>query len=125
MKGQRPDLVKKTIVPDVPTGAHTSSIGLAYYNLQSGPNALPEKYRGGAFVSQRGSWNRSKFAGYRVAFVPFELGEPQGGPEDFLTGFIANENEVYGRPVGIAFAADGSLLVADEPSNIIWRVSKE
>jgi glucose/arabinose dehydrogenase len=125
MKGQRPDLVKKTLIPDVATGAHTASLGLAFYNLQSGPKALPEKYRGGAFIGQRGSWNRSKFAGYRVAFVPFEHGDPAGEPQGFLTGFIANENEVYGRPVGVAFMPDGTLLVADEPSNIVWRVSAE
>jgi glucose/arabinose dehydrogenase len=123
LSGQRPDLVEKTLVPDVPTGAHTASLGLAFYNSETGPHALPEKYRGGAFIGQRGSWNRSEFAGYRVAFVPFKIGVPTGPPEDFLTGFIANENEVYGRPVGVAFMQDGSLLVADEPSNIVWRVS--
>ena len=106
-------------------GAHTASLGLAFCNVASGPHALPEKYRSGAFIGQRGSWNRSEFAGYKVAFVPFELGEPAGPPEDFLTGFIANEDEVYGRPVGVAFMRDGSLLVADEPSNIVWRVSAE
>jgi glucose/arabinose dehydrogenase len=125
LAGQRPDLVKKTLVPDVPTGSHTASLGLAFYNLQSGPNALPERYRGGAFIGQRGSWNRSEFAGYRVAFVPFKQGRPAGEPQDFLTGFIANENEVYGRPVGVAFMNDGTLLVADEPGNVIWRVSAE
>jgi glucose/arabinose dehydrogenase len=125
LAGQRPDLVKKTIAPDVPTGAHTASLGLAFYNLEAGPQALPEKYRGGAFVGQRGSWNRSQFAGYKVVFVPFELGKSSGLPQDFLTGFIANDNEVYGRPVGVAFMIDGSLLVADEPSNIVWRVSAE
>ncbi len=125
MKGQRPDLVKKTIVPDVPMGAHTASLGLAFYKPEPGEGALPEKYHGGAFVGQRGSWNRSKLVGYRVAFVPFKDGKPAGPPEDFLTDFIANENEVYGRPVGVAVAADGSLLVADEPANIVWRISAE
>jgi glucose/arabinose dehydrogenase len=102
-------------------GAHTASLGLAFYRGDS----FPERYRGGAFVGQRGSWNRSKFAGYRVAFIPFKDGMPAGALEDFLTGFIANHDEVYGRPVGVAMAKDGSLLVADEPSNIIWRVSAE
>jgi glucose/arabinose dehydrogenase len=123
MAGQRPDLVKKTLVPDVPAGSHTASLGLAFYETQSGPNALPETYRGGAFIGQRGSWNRSQFAGYKVAFVPFEQGKPAGEPQDFLTGFIANENDVYGRPVGVAFMKDGTLLVADEPGNVVWRVS--
>jgi glucose/arabinose dehydrogenase len=125
MKGQRPDLVKKTLVPDVPMGAHTASLGLTFYDAQSWKKPLPEKYFGGAFVGQRGSWNRSQLAGYRVAFVPFKDGKPAGPPEDFLTGFIANENEVHGRPVGVAVAADGSLLVADEPADIVWRVSAE
>lgn len=120
-KGERPDLVKKAIVPDVPLGAHTASLGLVFYRGE----AFPEKYRGGAFVGQRGSWNRSKFAGYRVAFVPFKDGKPSGPDEDFLTGFLASDSEAYGRPVGVAVAADGAMLVADEPGNAIWRVSVE
>jgi glucose/arabinose dehydrogenase len=119
LKGVRPDLVKKSIVPDVPMGSHTASLGLAFYDGES----FPEKYRGGAFVGQRGSWNRSQFTGYRVAFVPFKDGKAAGEAEDFLAGFIANDSEVFGRPVGVAVAADGSLLVADEPANIVWRVS--
>jgi glucose/arabinose dehydrogenase len=119
LKGVRPDLVQKTIVPDLAVGAHTASLGLAFYN----GDKFPDKFRGGAFVGQRGSWNRSQFSGYKVAFVPFRDGKPAGPLEDFLTGFIANENEVYGRPVGVAVAADGSLLVADEPGNVVWRVS--
>jgi glucose/arabinose dehydrogenase len=118
-KGERPDLVKKAIVPDFALGAHTASLGLAFYR----GDAFPEKYRGGAFVGQRGSWNRSQFAGYRVAFVPFRKGRPAGPAEDFLTGFLAGGSEAYGRPVGVAVAADGSLLVADEPGNVVWRVS--
>jgi glucose/arabinose dehydrogenase len=119
MTGQRPDLVAKTIVPDVPMGSHTASLGLAFYES----DAFPEKYRGGAFVGQRGSWNRSNFVGYRVMFVPFENGKPAGLPEEFLGGFIAREPQVYGRPVGVAVAKDGSLLVADEGGGIVWRVA--
>jgi len=118
-KGERPDLVAKAIVPDLPVGAHTASLGFVFYDGQS----FPSKYRDGAFIGQRGSWNRSDFAGYRVAFVPFQAGKPTGPPEDFLTGFLANDFEAYGRPVGVAIAPDGSLLVADEPGNTIWRVS--
>ncbi len=120
LKGQRPDLVAKTIVPDVNLGAHTASLGLAFY----ANNIFPKKYHGGAFIGQHGSWNRSSFAGYKVAFVPFENGVP-GKPEDFLTGFIKDENKnlVYGRPVGVIVLSDGSLLVADDEGNTIWKVS--
>jgi len=118
-KGERPDLVAKAVAPDVPLGSHTASLGLAFGTS----TAFPEKYRGGAFVGQRGSWNRSQFAGYRVAYVPFKDGKPAGPAEDFLTGFIANADEVYGRPVCVAFAGDGALLVTDDVSNRIWRVA--
>jgi glucose/arabinose dehydrogenase len=118
-KGERPDLVAKAVAPDLALGAHTASLGLTFYTA----TAFPEKYRGGAFVGQRGSWNRSKFAGYRVAFVPFKDGKPAGGAEDFLTGFIANDDEVYGRPVCACVAPDGALLVTDDVTDRIWRVA--
>ncbi len=120
-KGERPDLVQKAIVPDVPLGAHTASLGLAFYK----GNAFPARYKNGAFVGQHGSWNRSNFAGYKVVFVPFQNGKPSGKPEDFLTGFIADESksEVYGRPVGIEVMADGSILVSDDEGGVVWRVS--
>jgi glucose/arabinose dehydrogenase len=118
-KGERPDLVAKTVAPDLAVGAHTASLGLCFYT----GSAFPEKYGGGAFVGQRGSWNRSQFSGYRVAFVPFRDGRPAGPPEDFLTGFIANDSEVYGRPVCVCVAPDGALLVTDDASNRIWRVA--
>jgi glucose/arabinose dehydrogenase len=120
-KGERPDLVKKALVPDLALGAHTASLGLAFYRGQ----AFPQKYHGGAFIGQRGSWNRSALVGYRVAFVPFRDGKPAGQAEDFLTGFLASDKEAYGRPVGVAVSAAGSLLVADEPGNVVWRVSAE
>jgi len=120
-KDQRPDLVKKAIVPDVSLDSHTASLGLAFYTK----TAFPTKYQGGAFIGQHGSWNRSVLTGYRVAFVPFKDGKPTGPPEDFLTGFIADisKSQVYGRPVGVAVLYDGSLLVVDDASNTIWRVS--
>jgi glucose/arabinose dehydrogenase len=120
-KDQRPDMVRRAIVPDVALGSHTASLGLAFYTKR----AFPDHYQGGAFIGQHGSWNRSNLAGYRVAFVPFKNGKPSGEPEDFLTGFIANasKSEVYGRPVGVTVLADGSLLVADDSSGILWRVS--
>ena len=119
-KGERPDLVKQTLVPDVPLAPHSASLGLAFYDGK----AFPEKYRNGAFIGQHGSWNRSAFSGYKVVFVPFKDGTPAGKPEDFLTGFlVGNEEEVYGRPVGVTVLKDGSMLVADDASNTIWRVS--
>lgn len=122
MKGQRPDLVEKTIAPDVSLGAHTASLGLAFYTKK----VFPSKYHGGAFVGQHGSWNRSQFAGYKVVFIPFKNGQP-GEKQDFLTGFMADEtkDEVYGRPVGVIVLDDGSLLVADDSGGAIWRVSKK
>jgi glucose/arabinose dehydrogenase len=121
VKEKRPDLVAKTIVPDVPVGSHTASLGLAFDEH----NQMPGKYKGGAFIGQHGSWNDSKLVGYQVAFVPFKDGEPTAGMEPFLTGFIddSSNKKVYGRPVGVAFTKDGALLVADDASNTIWRVS--
>jgi glucose/arabinose dehydrogenase len=121
MKGERKDLVAKAIVPDVPVGAHTASLGLAFYTKST----FPEKYKNGAFVGQHGSWNRTKISGYKVAFVPFSNGKPSGKPEDFLTGFVANADkaEVYGRPVAVTVMQDGSLLVNDDSGNTIWKVS--
>ena len=118
---QRPDKVNTSIVPDIPLGSHTASLGLAFYDKQS----FPAKYHNGAFIGQHGSWNRSALAGYKVLFVPFANGKPSGKLEDFLTGFIANasKTEVYGRPVCVAILDDGSMLVTDDASNTIWRVS--
>ncbi|WP_447636072.1 PQQ-dependent sugar dehydrogenase [Flavobacterium microcysteis] len=121
MKGQGKELIAKAIIPDVSVGAHTASLGFAFYNK----DAFPAKYKNGAFVGQHGSWNRSKLSGYKVLFVPFKNGKPSGKPEDFLTGFIANEEkaEVYGRPVAVTVMNDGSLLVNDDSGNTIWRVA--
>jgi glucose/arabinose dehydrogenase len=121
-KGKRPELVAKAIVPDYPLGAHTASLGLVFYRAA----AFPESYQSGAFISQHGSWNRSSLAGYRVVYVPFSAGRPSGPMQDFLTGFVSNEQtaEVYGRPVGLAVQKDGSLLIADDAGGKIWRVSR-
>ncbi|KQN32608.1 L-sorbosone dehydrogenase [Pedobacter sp. Leaf41] len=121
LKGQKPELVKKTIVPDVAVGSHTASLGLAFYK----GDKFPSKYQGGAFVGQHGSWNRSALAGYKVIFVPFKDGKPAGKPEDFLTGFIADVDkaEVYGRPVGVTQTPDGAILVADDVSGVVWKVA--
>ncbi|WP_396632445.1 PQQ-dependent sugar dehydrogenase [Maribacter sp. R86514] len=114
------NLVDMSIVPDVPLGSHTASLGLTFYT----DSQFPEEYKNGAFVGQHGSWNRAVFSGYKVVFVPFRDGKPQK-PVDFLTGFIADEEagEVYGRPVGVTVAPDGALLVNDDDGGVIWRVS--
>lgn len=118
---QNAELVQKAIVPDVPLGSHTASLGLAFYT----GNAFPKKYQNGAFIAQHGSWNRSRLSGYKVLFVPFKNGRPSGKPQDFLTGFMANINEdkVYGRPTCVLELKDGSLLLTDDKTNHIWRIS--
>nr|WP_294898091.1 sorbosone dehydrogenase family protein [uncultured Pedobacter sp.] len=120
-KGERPDLVAKALVPDIQVGSHTASLGLTFYRAKQ----FPAKYQGGMFVGQHGSWNRSVFSGYKVLFIPFKDGKQAGKPEDFLTGFVANEDssQVYGRPVSVATLPDGSLLVSDDAAKIIWKVS--
>lgn len=120
LEGKAPELVAKSIVPDVPLGPHTASLGFTFYDAK----AFPEKYRNGAFVGQHGSWNRSILSGYKVVFIPFENGAPKQ-PEDFLTGFIADKDgtDVYGRPVAVTVTPQGDLLVNDDSGNTIWKVS--
>ncbi len=121
MVGKGADLVAKAIVPDVSVGPHTASLGLTFYNAEN----FPPKYKNGLFVGQHGSWNRSVLSGYKVVFIPFENGKPSGPPQDFLTGFIADENasEVYGRPVCVTVTPKGELLVNDDAGKVIWKVS--
>lgn len=123
MKGNRMDLVNVTLVPDMSLGAHTASLGLAFNEK----NYLSKEYFGGMFIGQHGSWNRKELVGYKVVFVPFKNGKPSGPVQDFLTGFLADRenSKTYGRPVGVAFAKDGALLVADDTGKIVWRVSKQ
>jgi glucose/arabinose dehydrogenase len=111
--------LQQPIAPDYALGAHTASLGLHFYRGA----ALPERYRGGVFVGQHGSWNRSEPAGYKVIFVPFANGAPSGAPEDFLTGFLNERGDAQGRPVGVASDATGALLVADDVGDIVWRVA--
>jgi glucose/arabinose dehydrogenase len=115
----KPELVEKAIVPDYALGPHTASLGLMFYE----GSAMPEKYRNGAFIGQHGSWNRNPFSGYKVIFVPFADGKPSGEPEDILTGFVNENGEAQGRPVGVTADAKGALLVADDVGNVIWRVA--
>jgi glucose/arabinose dehydrogenase len=116
---QRPDLASTALVPDYALGAHTASLGLA----DARGNRLPSDFRDGMFVGQHGSWNRKPPSGYKVIFVPFEAGVPAGMPKDVLTGFLNEKGEALGRPVGVAVARDGSVLVADDVGNTVWRVS--
>jgi glucose/arabinose dehydrogenase len=120
--GRRPDLVRRAVAPDFATGAHTATMSVLF----GADTRFPARYRDGLFVAQRGSWNRAGFAGYRVAFLPFANGRPSGPMEDFLGGFVAGgghgDDAVHGRPVGLATLADGSLLVTDDASNVVWRV---
>jgi glucose/arabinose dehydrogenase len=116
---QRPDLVEKAIVPDYALGSHVAPLGMTFYAAE----ALPQKYRGGAFVGEHGSWNRKTFNGYKVVFVPFEAGHPSGKAEDVVTGFLNNNDEARGRPVGVGVDARGALLIADDVGNTVWRVT--
>ena len=119
VKPQAPDRVARALAPDYGLGAHTASLGLAFYTA----DALPAPYRGGAFIGQHGSWNRSVRAGYKVIFVPFADGRPAGPPADVLTGFVSAEGKAKGRPVGVAVDRAGALLVADDVGNAVWRVT--
>jgi glucose/arabinose dehydrogenase len=121
VKPERPDLVARAMAPDYALGNHVAPLGLTFYTA----GLFPERYRGGAFIAEHGSWNRKPFAGYKVVYVPFRDGRPAGLPEDFLTGFMPADEPgtAYGRPVGIAVDTDGALLVADDVGDCVWRVA--
>ena len=116
---QRPDLVASALVPDYALGPHTASLGLVFYE----GSLLPAHYAGGVFIGQHGSWNRRPLSGYRVIFVPFSGGHPSGPIEEILTGFLNEDGDAYGRPVGVAVDRNGALLVADDVGNTVWRVT--
>ncbi len=112
-------LVARAITPDYALGGHTASLGLCWHPAGTLPG-FPD----GMIIGQHGSWNRSKLSGYKVIFVPFTQGKPSGPPRDILSGFLAPDEKVsYGRPVGVALAADGALLMADDVGDVIWRVT--
>jgi glucose/arabinose dehydrogenase len=118
---QKPELVAKAIKPDYALGSHTASLGLTF---AAGGSLLPQQMSTGVFVGQHGSWNRKPRSGYKVLFVPFRNGAPDGMPVDVLTGFInEDEDDAYGRPVGVVIDKRGALLVADDVGNAIWRVT--
>jgi glucose/arabinose dehydrogenase len=114
----QPDLVAKAVSPDYALGAHVAALGLAY----SDGKGLPRHLANGMFIGEHGSWNRKPPAGYKVVFVPFVNGKPSGMPLDVLTGFVSKDGVAYGRPVGVAIDRRGTLLVADDVVNVIWRV---
>ena len=114
----RPELVATAIAPDYALGAHTASLGLAFYD-----GKLLPAFQNGALVGQHGSWNRKPFAGYKLIYVPFANGKPNGPPQDVLSGFLSSEGHAYGRPVGVAVDKAGAILLADDVGNIVWRVT--
>jgi glucose/arabinose dehydrogenase len=118
-RGERGDLKGKVTVPDVLLQAHSASLGLTFYD---GSN-FPGEYRGDAFAAMHGSWNRSQRTGYKIVRIRLKDGVPTGEYEDFVTGFVVNDNEVWGRPVGVAVAHDGALLISEDGNGTIWRVT--
>lgn len=117
--GERDDLKDKVTVPDVLIQAHSASLGLTFYD---GGN-FPDEYRGDAFAAEHGSWNRSERTGYKIIRIRLKDGEPTGEYEDFVTGFVIDDSRVWGRPVGVAVARDGALLISEDANGTIWRVS--
>jgi glucose/arabinose dehydrogenase len=119
LNGAHPELKNKAVVPDVLLQPHNASLGLTFYEGKQ----FPEEYRGDLFAAEHGSWNRSVRAGHEVVRVPLDKGKSNGVYQDFLTGFVTPDGQMWGRPVGVAVASDGSLLVTDDGSKSIWRVS--
>jgi glucose/arabinose dehydrogenase len=119
-QGKHPELKDKVVTPDVLLNPHNASLGIAFYE----GSQFPEEYRGDLFASEHGSWNRSVRVGYEVIRVPLhKTGHASGEYEDFMTGFVIDNERVWGRPVGVTVAPDGSLLVTDDGSGSIWRIS--
>lgn len=118
-KGERPDLASKVTVPDVLFQAHSAPLGITFYDGQN----FPAEYRGDAFVTFHGSWNRGVRTGYKVVRVLFKDGKPTGEYEDFITGFVVSDKQVWGRPVGVAIAKDGALFMTEDGSGTIGRVT--
>ena len=121
--GERPDLIKDVSVPDVLYQSHSAPLQMAFYGASAGASAFPKDFSGDAFVALHGSWNRSKRTGYKVVRVHMKNGTPTGEYTDFLTGFVNSDADVWGRPVGVLEAQDGSLLVSDDGGNVVWRVA--
>jgi glucose/arabinose dehydrogenase len=120
-KGLRPDLKDHVTIPNVLMQAHSAPLQIAFYEQ----DAFPAGYKGSAFVTLHGSWNRGQRTGYKVVRLLFDNGRPTGEYEDFMTGFVTSDKQVWGRPVGVAVAKDGSLLVTEDGNGTIWRVSSQ
>jgi len=121
LAGARPDLKDKVTIPDVLLQPHSAPLGLTFYDGSS----FPADYRGDAFVAAHGSWNRSQRTGYKIIRVRLRDGAPTGEYEDFVTGFVVNDRDVWGRPVGVAVAHDGALLISEDGNGTIWRVNHQ
>jgi glucose/arabinose dehydrogenase len=117
--GAHPELKDKVIVPDVLLQPHNASLQLTFYDGKQ----FPSEYQGALFAAEHGSWNRSSRTGYEVIHVPMKNGKATGEYQDFMTGFVVSDTEVWGRPTGIAVAQDGALIVTDDTSNIVWRIA--
>jgi len=128
-KSVRPELAAKTTTPDVLFESHSAALGLTFYTAdENAKSRFPERYRQGAYVAFRGSWNRNRGTGYKIVFVPFnDEGRPAGGYEDFVTGFLTDPSgpTTFGRPVGVAILPDGSLVFTEEANGRLYRVSYE
>jgi glucose/arabinose dehydrogenase len=118
-KGQRPDLANRIAIPDILLQAHSAPLGIVFYE----GSQFPAEYKGDAFAALHGSWNRAKRTGYKVVRLIFKDGKATGEYEDFLTGFVVDDAGVWGRPVDVAVAHDGSLLITDDDGGAIWRVA--
>jgi glucose/arabinose dehydrogenase len=118
-QGKHPELRSKVITPDVLLQPHNASLEMTFYDGRQ----FPAEYQGDIFAGEHGSWNKAVRTGYEVIRVPMEEGHATGEYEDFLTGFVTADGDVWGRPVGVAVAQDGSLMVTDDGSNTVWRVS--
>jgi glucose/arabinose dehydrogenase len=121
LRGERPDLKGKVTIPDVLLQSHSASLGMTFYDGKQ----FPAEYQGDAFAAEHGSWNRSKRTGYKVIRIRLKDGVPTGEYQDFMTGFVASDANVWGRPVGVAVAHDGALLVTEDGNGTIWRVSRK
>lgn len=118
-KGERPDLAGKATIPDVLMQAHSAPLNIVFYE---GSN-FPAEYKGDAFVALHGSWNRGVRTGYKVVRLKFKDGKPTGEYEDFITGFVISNDSVWGRPVGVAVAKDGALILTEDANGTIWRIA--